>query len=149
MNPQVDTQEQSKSDNRPRPSTPGRWQAAGAYVIKFAGSIEDAALEIEMAPGNVLRTFDALFHKHLSRLRSIKRQAQQTVSARLRYLHRQALATVRSMFMADQERLRWPGSDAIELVQAVSISTILARAKTYAEAVCPEPVWRKTSNVLC
>jgi hypothetical protein len=133
----------------PSPSHPGRWQGIRAHVIRFAGSIEDYQNEIEMSPANAAATFDALFRQHLTRLRSMKQRTKQIVAARMQYLHRQATATVRSMFVAVGETRRWPGSDAMELVRSVSVSTILARAKAYAEAVEPEPVWRKSSNVLC
>jgi hypothetical protein len=117
----------------PSPSRAGRWQGVGAYVMKFPGSIEDAENEVELSPRYVERTFDALFHKHL---------------ARLRYLKRQATGTVCSMFIAERERLRWPGSDAMELVRSLTVSTILARAKAYAEDAVPE-LMRWKPNVLC
>lgn len=144
MEPQVETK-----NGKPGPAHPGRWQGIGAHVIKFPGSVEDATLEIEMAASNAERTFDALFRKHLTRLRQAKRQAQQVVSARLRYLHRQAAQTVRAMFVADREQQSWPGSDAMELVRSVAVSTILARAKVYAEAVGPESAWRNATRALC
>jgi hypothetical protein len=116
-------------------------------VIKFAGSIEDAQLEIEMQ--SPMRTFDALFQHHRARLRHIRQQAQKIVAARLRYLQRQAAATVRAMFIADREQRTWPGSDAAELVKSLGVTTILARAKAYADAVAPRPAWWKTTNALC
>jgi hypothetical protein len=142
----MEPQREYKS-SKPNPAHPGRWQGIGAYVIKFAGSIEDSQTEVETSPANAAATFDMLFHTHLARLRHAKQQAAQIVAARLRYLHRQAAQTVRSMFTAVGELLRWPDSDALELVKSVSVSTILARAKAYAEAVEPGP-W-KAANALC
>lgn len=140
----METQHEYKSA-KPSPSHPGRWQGIGAHVIKFAGDLDEATTAIEMQHAEA--TFDALFRKHLARLRQAKAQTKQIVTARLRYLHRQATQSVRAMFIADNEHHRWPGSDAIDLVRSVTVSSILARAKAYADAVVPDP-W-KTPNALC
>lgn len=142
----MDPQNEFKS-TKPTPAHPGRWQGVGAHVIKFAGDLDEVTTAIEMQ--NAERTFDMLFRRHLSRLRQVKQQAKQTVAARLRYLNRQAAQSVRAMFAADSERRRWPDSDAMELVKSVTISSILARAKAYADAVVPDPAWRKSTNTLC
>lgn len=143
----MEPQHEYKSD-RPNPAHPGRWRGISAHVIKFAGSIEEHEIEVETSAQNAVATFDALFRKHLAQLRYAKRQAAEIVSARLRYLNRQAAQTVRSMFVAVGELRRWPGSDAMDLVRSVSVSTILARAKAYAEAVEPEP-WSWKTNTIC
>lgn len=142
----METQSEYKSE-KPRPGLPGRWNGVGAHVIKFAGDLDEVTTAIEMQ--NPVATFDALFRAHLSRLRQAKAQAKQIVTARLRYLHRQAAQSVRAMFIADGERRRWPGSDAVDLVRSVTVSSILARAKAYAETVAPEPMWWKTNNAIC
>ena len=117
----------------PTPTDILPYRGAKAYVKKFDGDIEETTLAVETAPQNATRTFDALFERH---------------RAKLRHLTRQAMGAVRSMFVADGESLRWPGSDAMELVKSVTISTILARAKAYAEEAVPELV-RWKPNVLC